>query len=272
MKEICGDISATYRPGWRLKLRYLVENFVRGVHGYGVSIHAKAFVFSGGEATSDSVGRQYINAFLNQELAKLTKSKALTVLDVGCGSGYVRDMLVELGYVGEYTGLDVVRDTRYKESNSPFVSSLELIKIEECKTEKRFDLVISNTALEHIEDDVAAVRKCAEFTAPHGVQIHIVPAFCSLFAYLLHGYRQYTPKRIDLLFSGQENTVWKLGGFASFILQIFWCTIPERLTGSDRMRRTSLYRLLVRTARRLDRVLPFCSLLYAVVVTEKHEH
>jgi len=271
MKEICGDISSQYQPGWATKLAYLAKNLARGVLGCFARIPSRHYRHPVQVVNSNTVGRQYLDDFLKHSLPVLVPPGNTTILDVGCGDGYLRSILAELGYSGKYVGLDVVRDKKYKDSESSFTSTFVLSKIEEFETSERFDLVVSNTALEHIEDDVAAIDRCKELTAHSGVQVHIVPSFFSLFAYLLHGYRQYNPKRIRMLFANQEYFVWKLGGLASFILQVLWCTIPERLTASDRMRRTTAYRSLVRIARRVDMYLPVCSLFYVVVVRSKYE-
>jgi len=138
-------------------------------------------------------------------------------------------------------------------------------RIEDFETDKKFDLVLSITALEHIENDVFTIHKCDYLSKPEGIQIHIIPSFWLLFLMFFHGYRQYTPKRIKSLFNQKQYRVYRLGGLFSFFLALFYITIPEVLFGIS-FRGLSLCPKLVGICNRLDRALPICSSLCVVVI------
>ncbi len=270
MREILGDISATYRPGFLIKIWYLVYNFIRGVFG---QFSIRKFYFWEAPInilplSADSPGRQYIDAFLQYELPKIMSIGEVRVLDIGCGSGYFRSILAKVGYSGTYTGLDVTKDRRYSNDvDNVFISKFIEKKIEDFYSSERYDLVVSNTALEHVCDDIVAVKKSTQLTKKRGMQVHIVPAFSSLFLYLWHGYRQYTPRRIKKLFKGQKYVVHRLGGVFSFALHLFWITVPERLFGNIKPRQMVAYPKMVETARKFDKFLPFGSSMYIIIVS-----
>ncbi|MGB7522617.1 MAG: methyltransferase domain-containing protein, partial [Spirulinaceae cyanobacterium] len=63
-----------------------------------------------------------------------------------------------------------------------------------------YDIIVSNDVLEHIQDDVQAVKKLAEMLVPQGTLCISVPAYPWLFGYhdeKLGHYRRYS--RQDLL-------------------------------------------------------------------------
>ncbi|GAI44862.1 unnamed protein product, partial [marine sediment metagenome] len=125
---------------------------------------------------------------------------------------------------------------------------------------------ISNFVLEHVEDDFDVISKCDELIKRGGIQIHILPSFWSLFLYLWHGYRQYNPKRLKKLFSYRDFEVFRLGGFFSFKLHLFFITIPVLIFHNDKLRNKSFCPGLVRMSSKLDKVLTFLSTFYVVVV------
>lgn len=269
MKELCGDISKENPLTSGQKIWYLLYNFFRGIGGYVARQQTMFWPHIEYRELPDSPGRRYLDSFIMHELPMLAPGQNIRVLDVGCGSGYLRDMLTKAGYTGVYTGIDVIQSSQYSTaSDTAFKSTFIKTKIEEYKSAETYDLVISNTALEHVVDDHAAIDRCRELTGDSGIQVHIVPAFWSLFAYLWHGYRQYTPKRVQSLFRGQPYRVYRLGGLASLVVHIASITIPERIIGRQTIRNTAWYYKAVYLAQKIDRLLPICSMMYVIVVSK----
>jgi len=216
-----------------------------------------------------SPGREYSNEFLYQNLPEILPGKEIKMLDIGCGSGYVRKIFYNLGYNLFYTGVDIKKHKKFEQFNkyaldSNFIQS----KIEDFNPKNRYNLVFSISALEHIEDDVLAVSKACKFLEKTGVQIHIVPTFWSLFLYLRHGHRRYTPTRLKKMF-GEKSKIYKLGGLFSFLLHLFFITIPEVLFRSSKLRQSRVYLKLLEIANKLDRFVPILSSVY-VVITKNH--
>ncbi|GAG77522.1 unnamed protein product, partial [marine sediment metagenome] len=215
----------------------------------------------------DSPTRNYVNKFLDNFLKELTALGKINILDIGCGSGYIREILAGYSFSGDYTGVDIQKHKDFEKYNLKNFSSVFIkSRIEDFKTNKKFDLIISNFVLEHVEDDFDVISKCDELIKRGGIQIHILPSFWSLFLYLWHGYRQYNPKRLKKLFSYRDFEVFRLGGFFSFKLHLFFITIPVLIFHNDKLRNKSFYPGLVRMSSKLDKVLTFLSTFYVVVV------
>jgi SAM-dependent methyltransferase len=271
MKEISGDFTATYQLSTRQKIWYLVYNFLRGLRGLFSLVPSRHWVCTGVLPTTPrdaSPMRTLVEAALVEFLtATLHQSKSIRVLDIGCGRAKLRRTMAELGYSGTYTGIDVFREPAYVDDADPaFPSRIHVMPVESFHTEDRYDLVMSVTTLEHVADDFAAVVVAREHMAEGGVQIHVVPGFWSLFMYLWHGYRQYTRHRLGKLFLGQNYTMYRVGGAASFLLHVLFITLPEVVLCTGSVRNRSWYTSLRNAAIKADRYLPFFPNSYIVVI------
>ncbi len=261
MRELSGDIKLS-RPQ---QIWYLLYNCVRGIAGYFTIFHSHFFSPQMIGETDASLPRKYIDGFLKEQLPVHVPTGKLSILDIGCGSGYIRQILGELGYSGSYTGLDVVREPDFDEyAHSLFETRFIQMPIEEFQESNQYDLVLSNTAFEHIVDDVLAGKKARDAVKARGVEIHIVPALWSLPLYLLHGYRQYSPRRVKKVFS-HYSLAYRLGGLFSFITHFFCITLPERLTGRKVIRRQPWYPKLAEWCIRADKFLPFFGTMYVII-------
>ncbi len=267
MRELCGDIPLS----WSEKIGYMFFNAVRNAAGLRYPLRMRFWHIHIDSAPTDSPMRSYLDAFMRVELPKIVSPRQLSVLDIGCGTAYTRRLLAQSGYKGTYTGVDIVLEQKFDIDAEPaFVTEFFNEDITAFSPQKRFDLVISNTSLEHIDDDAAALSVARRLCANGGAEVHIVPSLWALPLYLWHGYRQYTPARLRKLFVGTNYRVYRMGGLASFILHFFCIMLPERLLGLYTFRKHELYPQLKLWANRADRFVPFCSALYAVVVSH-HE-
>lgn len=268
MKEISGDITATYRLTLKDKFRYLLFNFIRGFLGLWVVIPRTRKTskdhFFGENNVTNTPGRVLINKFVINELPRFVQTKSIKVLDIGCGSGYMRGLLSQAGYSGKYLGIDVA--DYFSKEQTGFDSSFIQTKIEDFHPREKYDLVISNTAFEHIENDALASQRSKEAVAPGGVEVHIVPSFWSLFCYLFHGYRQYSPRRLKRIFGNRQDwRVYSLGGLASSLFHFIFITLGERILKGKRPRDGAWYQKGRLIALKLDRYLPLCPLIYVVI-------
>jgi SAM-dependent methyltransferase len=84
-----------------------------------------------------------------------------TILDVGCGSG---ENLAALAALGRYelSGIDVSREgIELARKHVPGSHKLDVFDVEHGALGEKFDLVMSIQVVEHITDDVAALRNMA---------------------------------------------------------------------------------------------------------------
>ncbi len=272
MKEICGDFYLTRKQ----KLQYILLNIPRGLFGYFVFLKSThvAPTIPYEEITTESPTRHLLDRVFGQVIKESLLQKEIDVFDIGCGRGYTRDTLAEHGYRGTYTGIDMVHEPTYIAAHSAFTSTLIIDDITTYKTDKKFDLVMSMTVLEHVVDDFAAIQAAVGLVKEQGgVQIHGVPMFPTIFLYLWHGFRQYNTRRLKMLFGNAhaETTYYRVGGLASFFTHWWWITVPERLIGMGSLRRKfpNLYRKSLYLSFKIDRFLPFLATAYIIVKRSK---
>ena len=267
MEEISGDRPLSRRQ----QIRY-IGIFLRRFSGLFARVPYGSFPRIPVAEGSSSLFRKYVDGFLVTSIPKYIPQKNISVFDIGCGGGYIRDILTRGGYTGTYKGLDVVFEERFKNfETTSFTSTFIQSPIESFSIPETFDFVLSNTALEHVKSDKAAVLKAHELCAEKGIEIHIVPSWWSFFIYLWHGYRHYTPGSLKRLFGGTHYTVYKLGGLFSFLTQLILMTLGERYL-KIRVRDKHWYSKFAQKSIALDYILPLCPLAYGVIVESQNEN
>ncbi len=267
------EINGDDRLGAGDRLRYLWRNALANLCGARRPAF-RAFarwsppqsVVASARGNPTSPGRLLAEAFIVHELPGRLPPGPIKVLEIGCGAGRTRRQLVRAGYNGRYTGLDV-EDRFDRAADIPeFEWSFLEADAHTIETGPRYDLVLSNSALEHIADDRELVDRLRACLRPGGVQLHIVPSGTALLAYLWHGWRQYPAGALGRRFDPATTEVFGLGGMASLLVHLTWITLPEqifRLALRTRARRA--YGACVRLAFGLDRIAPFGAPMYAVI-------
>lgn len=158
------------------------------------------------------------------------------LFDIGCGRGaYGLKYKDFLGNnFGSYTGLDIYKHAAFPDEFQHVCDKAENISAHI----GRQNLVVSQSALEHIEHDIDALKKAVAAQMASGkpfVQIHLLPAPASLFEYFWHGWRQYSAKNLSAM--AQEISVAgdvtiraiPLGGVRSFLVHFLNITVPSLL-------------------------------------------
>jgi SAM-dependent methyltransferase len=112
-------------------------------------------------------------------LKKLKKNTPLNILDAGCGTGRMMELLVQYGTV---EGIDFSEDAlRLCKQRG-----LTMVQFGDLNTMKlpgnTYDVIISNDVIYHamIEDDMAVVKKFHQSLKPDGIMILNLPAFNAL--------------------------------------------------------------------------------------------
>jgi SAM-dependent methyltransferase len=265
--ELSGDVRLSASD----RLRYLLQNAFRNIRTLGRGPRAERFAPSWDQCrpyfVGQSPGRLVTEFLIETELPKLFPPQPVAVLEIGCGSGSMASRLAKLGYSGDYTGVDVQdRFQREAPTGFPFVKEFSVIDAHAFVPSRQVDLLLSVSALEHIANDSELIARFPSFMRPNGLEFHVVPSGPSLAVYLLHGFRQYTPKKLSDRFGAGQVRIVRIGGIGSFLLHACSITIPENLLGfSLRKTMPGGYRSLIRFALRADQALPYFPTAYAVI-------
>ena len=128
------------------------------------------------------------------------------ILDAGCGSGRTLDELTRYGRATgteiNPDGLSAARDRGHEAHQAP----VEQLPFEDA----RFDLVTCLDVIEHIDDDVAALRELRRVTKPDGHAVITVPAHPRLWSRHdeVNGHRRrYTRASLS---TAAENAGWRV--------------------------------------------------------------
>ena len=266
--EINGDVSM---PVAR-RFRYIARNVVRNVRITANPVAMKKWVLpreileAPGIRTT-SPARALAEAFVVHELPNLTAPRRVKVLDIGCGSGRMSDLLGKAGFTGHYVGVDLQnRFAGARWQGGPFTTEFIEGDAHDLKLPPGFDLVNSNSALEHIPDDGRLIARLQTLLVPDGLQVHLVPSTWALFLNLWHGFRQYGRAAIAARFPGPPPLVYRLGGAACFLVHFMLITIPEVLfRQSLRKRFPRVYAAVFLGALRVDHLVPFMPSGYVII-------
>jgi len=134
---------------------------------------------------------------LDGAIAALGLPAHARILDAGCGSG--RNM-VELARFGTVTGIELsdtsVALARARNAGEVVEGSV----LEMPFAEDSFDLAVSLDVIEHLEDDLGALRELRRTVAPGGVLLVTVPAYQWLWSghdEINHHHRRYTRRSLQ---------------------------------------------------------------------------
>jgi SAM-dependent methyltransferase len=143
---------------------------------------------------------------LDGVIADLGMPANARILDAGCGSGR---FMVDLAKRGEVTGVELsdtsVALARQRDIGEVIAGSV----LEMPFADASFDLAVSLDVIEHLEDDVAALRELRRVVAPGGALLVTVPAYQWLWSghdEINHHHRRYTRRTLQ---SAAEQAGWK---------------------------------------------------------------
>ena len=138
-----------------------------------------------------------LEALVRSEIAGL--SPGYRVLEVGCGTGYVLRMLDRVCRGGVVVGMDLFIEglaISRRRSGAKLVQG----RVEQPPFRQRFDVIGLFDTLEHVEDDIAALRYLRDLMAERGRLLITVPAFQALwsdFDVESHHCRRYEPAALE---------------------------------------------------------------------------
>ncbi len=179
-----------------------------------------------GTSTLESMSQAgFYNRWTLNKFKKFLKGD---ILEVGCGIGNFTKTLSQYGRV---TAIDI-DDYLIKEAkkNGDVKIQTGYGDIEKRKyffNNKKFDTIVCVNVLEHINDDVIALRNINKLLKKNGTLILLVPIYTFLFGEIdrtVHHYRRYNPKFISkkmellgyrIISSRKLNFVGAIGWFIS---------------------------------------------------------
>ncbi|HEY5194161.1 MAG TPA: class I SAM-dependent methyltransferase [Solirubrobacteraceae bacterium] len=150
---------------------------------------------------------------LERAIARLGLPAHTRILDAGCGSG--RNM-VDLAHHGTVTGVEL-SDTsaelaRERHAGEVLAGSVMDMPFDDAS----FDLTVSLDVIEHLEDDIGALRELRRVTAPGGALLVTVPAYQWLWSghdEINHHHRRYNRRT---LLAAAQSAGWYLDNSAHF--------------------------------------------------------
>lgn len=130
------------------------------------------------------------------------KSVPLTILDAGCGTGGI---LADLGSLGTVTAMDPFHEAALFCARRDFTRLVQGSVAKLPFSEGTFDLVTSLDVIEHVDDDLAALKEMYRVLKPGGLLLLTVPAHMFLWSghdVALHHKRRYDePGLLDRIHS-----------------------------------------------------------------------
>ena len=179
------------------------------------------------------VGRRRLIANLIK--AVYTDKAGMRILDIGCGTGAMLDVLAPFGtvigadFAEQALGFCRRRGDKYTLARSdarrlPFASN-------------SFDIVTAMDIVEHIDNDKAAMSEIMRVLKPGGRVFVTVPAYQSLWSdhdVALHHYRRYTAPAVKDLFQRVGLRIEKLTYAVTALFPVAWTY--RQVTNSMRRR------------------------------------
>jgi SAM-dependent methyltransferase len=130
----------------------------------------------------------------------------IRILDAGCGSG--RNM-IELAQLGPVTGVELSGASVEKARQRGCGEVIEGSVLEMPFADASFDLAVSFDVIEHLEDDLGALRELRRTVAPGGALLLTVPAYQWLWSghdEINHHHRRYTRRSLQTV---AEQAGWR---------------------------------------------------------------
>ena len=120
------------------------------------------------------------------------------ILECGCGPGHMTRVLVE-HFRCEVIGIEIDKEAAKEAEifcHRVICGDLDILNLEECLGEKKFDVVMFADVLEHLKDPGRSLKQAHKILAPDGHVVVSIPniAYAGLLADLLQGRFRYREK------------------------------------------------------------------------------
>ncbi|MBD8619673.1 class I SAM-dependent methyltransferase [Sphingomonas faeni] len=161
--------------------------------------------------------------------------KDAKILEIGCGTGHNLPMLAEFGEIDAIEIDPAAREIASERLGKP-VGAAPLPELPGVPR-AHYDLIAVLDVVEHIEDDVAALKAMADCLAPGGKILIAVPAHAWLWSahdVVNHHHRRYSKATLQAAIETAGLKSEKLGYFNSLLFPLAAAArIAGRMTGRD---------------------------------------
>ncbi len=161
--------------------------------------------------------------------------KDAKILEIGCGTGHNLPMLAEFGEIDAIEIDPAAREIASERLGKP-VGAAPLPELPGVPR-AHYDLIAVLDVVEHIEDDVAALKAMADCLAPGGKILIAVPAHAWLWSahdVVNHHHRRYSKATLQSAIERAGLKSEKLGYFNSLLFPLAAAArIAGRMTGRD---------------------------------------
>lgn len=214
-------------------------------------------------------------ANIRDEITKMDKVNS--VLDVGCGTGYVTRQVSDLAEIVKGIDLDedLIDKAKSASENPQYYDTGNIFDLPYDK--KSFDLVIAADVIEHLKDDIRALKELKRILKPQGSVLLSVPNLKFLFGphdESAGHFRRYNLTEVTTLASnaGLRVATHRYCNFFPLIPYIFYQKILHRdLSGRSRaeIANSSLLSPLIRILLDLELRLPLPTGITLIVRLKK---
>lgn len=146
------------------------------------------------------------------------------ILDIGCGTGFNIEHLRSLGLT-RVVGLDFSSDALAFCRSRNLTGLVQGDATSAPFRDGSFDMILALDLIEHVEDDVTAMRGLARLLAPGGVLVIFTPAFQFLWGHqdeVSHHFRRYTAPELRSKIENAGLRVDKLTYANTFLMPVVW--------------------------------------------------
>lgn len=145
-------------------------------------------------------------------------SKGSKILDIGCNSGVLVEILQNEGYA--VCGTDISKEAVEYGKMKGIKNLFTAPGAKQPFLDQTFDCIMALDVIEHIRDDKEAMEEFARLLRPGGVMIIKVPAFMFMWGIqdeVAHHERRYTKKSLNSLINHKVFSVLRLTYFNFFL-------------------------------------------------------
>lgn len=147
------------------------------------------------------------------------------IMEIGCSSGFLLKEVTKMAPKATLIGADVVKIPLYKLARS--LPNVPLIRFDLLKNplpKSCIDIIVMLNVLEHIEDDVTALKNTFELLKPGGSLVIEVPAGPNLYDKYdveLHHFRRYTSLELQAKLESVGFSIMRKSHLGFFLFPAF---------------------------------------------------